>query len=218
MKWPAALAIVRARVKPARDEHSKRREREEWWKFSRSVPALFAAVEPFERFVACPATAKRFHMIWCAKDWVPSNAVTVFAVEDDFAFGVLSSHIHTRWATDQSTKLETRPRYTTHSFMSFPWPHENSAEVARFACSYEALRGAICVEQTIGLTTLYNQMDDGAWKDLRDLHRELDEAVAVAYGWPKSVAHDPDESNRRLLELNRAIAAGEVEYDPFHEG
>ena len=61
------------------------------------------------------------------------------------------------------------------------------------------------------------QMDDGAWNDLRDLHRELDEAVAAAYGWPKSVAHDPDESNRRLLELNRAIAAGEVEYEPFRE-
>ena len=41
--------------------------------------------------------------------------------------------------------------------------------------------------------------------------------TAVAYGWPKSVAHDPEESNRRLLELNRAIAAGEVEYDPFRE-
>ena len=61
----------------------------------------------------------------------------------------------------------------------------------------------------------WEMIDDGAWNDLRDLHRELDEAVAAAYGWPKSVAHDPDESNRRLLELNRAIAAGEVEYDPF---
>jgi hypothetical protein len=51
--------------------------------------------------------------------------------------------------------------------------------------------------------------------DLYELHRELDEAVAAAYGWPASAAHDPAESNRLLLELNRAIAAGEVEYDPF---
>lgn len=50
---------------------------------------------------------------------------------------------------------------------------------------------------------------------LRDLHVEIDEAVAEAYGWPKQVAHDPDESNRRLLELNRAIAAGEVHHRPF---
>ena len=43
----------------------------------------------------------------------------------------------------------------------------------------------------------------------------LGEAVAAAYGWPKSAAHDPAESNRRLLELNRRIAAGEIEYAPF---
>jgi hypothetical protein len=58
-------------------------------------------------------------------------------------------------------------------------------------------------------------VDDGAYRDLYELHRELDEAVAAAYGWPMSAAHDPIESNRLLLELNRAIAAGEVEYDPF---
>ena len=78
-----------------------------------------------------------------------------------------------------------------------------------------ARRSEICLAENIGLTKLYNQVDDGAWQDLRKLHVELDEAVAVAYGWPKSVAHEPEESNRRLLELNRRIAAGEIEYDPF---
>jgi hypothetical protein len=49
-----------------------------------------------------------------------------------------------------------------------------------------------------------------------EIRRRLgDEAVAVAYGWPASAAHDPQDSNRRLLELNRAIAAGEIEYRPF---
>lgn len=51
--------------------------------------------------------------------------------------------------------------------------------------------------------------------NLRELHDALDEAVAAAYGWPASAAHDPHDSNRRLLELNRAIAAGEIGYRPF---
>jgi hypothetical protein len=76
-------------------------------------------------------------------------------------------------------------------------------------------RSAICLEREIGLTRLYNEVDDGAYRPLYNLHRELDEAVAAAYGWPTSAAHNPVESNRRLLELNRAIAAGEVEYHPF---
>ena len=58
-------------------------------------------------------------------------------------------------------------------------------------------------------------MDEGAYRDLAAHHRTLDAAVARAYGWLASAAHDPAESNRRLLELNRAIAAGRVAYDPF---
>jgi hypothetical protein len=49
----------------------------------------------------------------------------------------------------------------------------------------------------------------------RDLHRSLDRAVAAAYGWEPAVASDPAESNLRLLELNRRIAAGELDYAPF---
>ena len=51
------------------------------------------------------------------------------------------------------------------------------------------------------LTNLYNQHP--AW--LVNLHRELDEAVAAAYGWPADL---PDEEVlKRLLELNRQRAA-----------
>ena len=54
-----------------------------------------------------------------------------------------------------------------------------------------ARRSTICLERQIGLTQLYNEVDDGAYRDLRDLHVALDEAVAAAYGWPASAAHDP---------------------------
>jgi hypothetical protein len=51
------------------------------------------------------------------------------------------------------------------------------------------------------LTNLYNQRP--AWLD--NLHRELDEDVAAAYGWPADL---PDEEIlKRLLDLNRERAA-----------
>ena len=218
MRWPAALAIVRRCVKPSRDHHKRRREREEWWKFSRTVSELFHAVEPLSRFVACPATAKRFHMIWSEPTWVPSNATSAFAFEDDFSMGILTSSLHSRWATEQSTQLETRPRYTTASFSTFPWPDptdEQQETIAELARRIVARRQEICFERQIGLTKLYNEVDDGAYRDLALLQEQLDEAVAAAYGWSRSAAHDPAESNRRLLELNRRIAAGEIEYRPF---
>jgi len=51
------------------------------------------------------------------------------------------------------------------------------------------------------LTNLYN--DRPAWLD--SVHRELDEAVAAAYGWPDSVADD--EILRRLFDLNQERSA-----------
>jgi hypothetical protein len=174
------------------------------------------AVNGYSRFLASTATGKRIFFCWCDEATVASNSTNIFALHRDADFGVLTSSLHQSWAKLQSSTLEDRIRYTpTSAFETFPWPSGNLDEVADVARRLYARRSEICVERNIGLTKLYNQVDDGAWADLRDLHRELDEAVAAAYGWPRDVAHDPDETNRRLLELNRAIAAGELPYSPF---
>ena len=132
---------------------------------------------------------------------------------------MLSSRIHQRWARAQSSTLEDRIRYTpTSAFETFPWPPEPTHEVGRLARGMVERRQAICADRQIGLTTLYNEVDDGAYADLRTLHEQLDRSVAVAYGWPAGAATDPDESNRLLLELNGRIAAGEADYDPFVAG
>jgi len=51
------------------------------------------------------------------------------------------------------------------------------------------------------LTSLYN--DRPSW--LIEAHRVLDEAVAIAYGWPVNIT--TDDALRRLLDLNQARAA-----------
>jgi hypothetical protein len=218
MGYPLALERVRELVKPHRDKAKRRAYRERWWRLEEPIVAMRVALAELDRFIACPATAKRFFMIWCPADWCPSNATSVFAFDDDYSMGVLTSRIHTAWATVQSTRLETRPRYTTASFATFPWPSaasENRDAIGEFARLVLARRSEICLERQIGLTQLYNEVDDGAYRDLRELHFVLDEAVAVAYGWPASAARDPADSNRRLLELNREIAEGRVRYRPF---
>lgn len=76
-------------------------------------------------------------------------------------------------------------------------------------------RSEIYTAEQIGLTTLYNQVDDGDWADLKALHKELDESVADCYGWPRRVAQDDKELVRRLSELNREISEGDRPYSPF---
>ncbi|MGE3740723.1 MAG: type IIL restriction-modification enzyme MmeI [Geminicoccaceae bacterium] len=51
------------------------------------------------------------------------------------------------------------------------------------------------------LTNLYNQRP--TWLD--NLHRELDAAVAAAYGWPTNLSDD--EILKRLFDLNQERAA-----------
>ncbi|WP_420118535.1 hypothetical protein [Micromonospora sp.] len=111
-------------------------------------------------------------------------------------------------------------RYTpTSAFLPFPWPYPVSDEqrerVAEASRRMIARRQEICAEEQIGLTRLYNLVDDGAYTDLKKLHRDLDEAVAACYGWPKAIAQDRDEIARRLSALNAEIAAGQRPYDPF---
>lgn len=142
--------------------------------------------------------------------------MNVFAFDGDFAMGVLCSRIHIEWARAQSSTLRVDIRYTPQSaFGTFPWPGGDREPVGDIGRRLYQRRSEICLERQMGLTKLYNQMEEGAWQDLREFHRELDEAVAAAYGWPRTIAQDADETNRRLLELNRAIAAGEIEYHPF---
>lgn len=100
--------------------------------------------------------------------------------------------------------------------MGLPQPTDTQrARIAEIAAELYTLRNDLSIKHQIGLTTLYNRMDDGAFEDLAKLHRRLDQAVAEAYGWPKAVASDPVESNRLLLALNHQIVDGEREYSPF---
>lgn len=214
MLFPAALELVKERVKPERDGDSIYDEI--WWQLWRPRPAMRAAIARSSRYIGGTATGKRILFAWCDPWTLPSNAMNVFAFDDDGAFGVLTSRPHIEWARIQSSTLEDRIRYTPSSaFETFPWPSGKLGAVAHAARQLVMCRSEICLHRKMGLTKLYNEMEKGAWRELRDLHRELDEAVAEAYGWPKKVAHDPDETNHRLLELNRAIAAGEIEYRPF---
>jgi hypothetical protein len=216
MRYPDALRILQLQAKHDREESTSYHRNPRWWQFLWPRPVFRERVRGLPRFLAGTATGKRILFCWCEPDVVPSNATNVFALGSDADFGILSSRIHTDWARARSSTLEDRIRYTPSSaFETFPWPRADLLAVTDAAQCLCSRRFEICLERQIGLTKLYHEVDDGAYRDLRELHVALDEAVAAAYGWPSSAAHDPQESNRRLLELNRAIAAGEIDYRPF---
>jgi hypothetical protein len=110
-------------------------------------------------------------------------------------------------------------RYTpSTAFATFPWPDPTPQQrmaVAGAAYALSERRNAIVDIEPLGLTELYNRVDDGAYVDLAKLHKALDEAVAAAYRWPKKVAQNDEELVRRLGELNSVYVQAPSSYHPF---
>lgn len=220
MRYPAALEIVKERVRPKRAANNRKLYRERWWQFGEGRPGMRKALSGLPRYVAGVAQGKRLLFSWCEAWTCPSNLTYVFALGDDYSMGLLSSLAHGAWARARASTLKGDIRYTpTTVFEMFPWPHpitdEQRERVAEASRRIIARRQEVCAKENIGLTRLYNLVDEGAYVDLRKLHTELDDAVAAAYGWPKSIIQDRDEIVRLLLRLNREIAAGERPYHPF---
>jgi hypothetical protein len=178
------------------------------------------SLAPLSRYIAANRIGKRILFAWQEPWTCPSDLVNLFAFDDEYAMGILSSSVHQEWARAQSSTLRVDIRYTpTSAFETFPWPPNPEPEkreaVARVSAETLRRRQEICVERQIGLTQLLNEVDEGAYSGLRRLLEDLDRAVVGAYGWPAEVAGDSQESNRRLLALNRQIASGDVGYAPF---
>ncbi|MCD2191372.1 DNA methyltransferase [Actinomycetospora soli] len=220
MATPKALAIVRRDVRPEREENPTRHFLRLWWQFAWPRPRMRAAIAGRSRYITATLTGKRLLLTWADSAWCPSNLVGVFAFDDDYSMGVLSSRVHGAWAWSWSSTFKADLRYTPSSvFNSFPWPPsptpDQRAAVAGASAALLARRGEIVVERGIGLTELYNQVDDGAWADLAALHLTLDRAVAACYGWPPEIAQDDEELVQRTRKLNAAIGRGDIAYEPF---
>jgi hypothetical protein len=201
-------------VKPCRTKNRRATRAQHWWLLGETLPALRAALAPLRRYVATPRVSKYRLFVWLPVETLPDSATFAFARDDDYFFGVLHSRFHELWALKTGTALENRPRYTpstTFDTYPFPWalgyePSESPAVIAISDAARrlvkrrdawlnpEAASAAEISKRT--LTNLYNQRPQ--W--LQELHTQLNQAVASAYGWSPRISDD--EVLERLLALN----------------
>ena len=120
-----------------------------------------------------------------------SHMLGVFATDSYAQQAILSSSVHQDWVITYGSTLETRVRYTPSDvFETFPRP-EPTPELEAIGRTLDAERREIMLRRSLGLTRLYNLVNDpgleaGVDPDvdrMRDIHVELDAAVAAAYGW-----------------------------------
>ena len=213
-QYEAPLEYVKKHVFPIRSKNRRASYARRWWQYAEARPGMRDALKDKPRYIATPRVSKHRIFVWVGSQVLANDGTIVFALEDDYCFGVLHSRLHELWALRKGTSLEDRPRYTpTTTFETFPFPWPPGQEPTgdpRVQAIGEAARELVekrdrwlnpegATEKELKkrtLTNLYNQRP--TWLDLA--HRKLDDAVLDAYGWP----HDLGDEDilERLLALN----------------
>lgn len=101
------------------------------------------------------------------------------------------------WARKNCSSLETRLRYTpSDAYETFPFPAFIKGELEALGQDYDVLRREIMLREQIGLTKLYNtlhnlEVQEAKINELRQLQKQIDEAVRDSYGWSDiDLGHD----------------------------
>lgn len=181
----------------------------QWWLFSYARAEMIRTISRRPRFLACCQVMKRSIFEFVCRSVRPNAALMVFALSDDYSFGILQSGVHREWFFARCSTLCEDHRYTSNTvFDSFPWPQSpklrQARAVARAAARLRELRRRILAENDWSLRDLYRTLDADGSNPLREAHEALDAAVRDAYGM---TAHE--DSLAFLRDLNGDLAARE---------
>ncbi len=188
----AAYAWVRDRVRPARARlSSKPKLQEFWWKYEAPGLDMRKAIAELDDVLAIALVSKAVMPARVPADQVFSHMLGIFATDSFADQALLSSSLHQTWAITYGSTLETRVRYTPSDvFLTFPRP-EPTDRLAEIGRTLDTERREIMLRRQLGLTKLYNRVNDPDVADsadadiarMREVHVELDHAVMEAYGW-----------------------------------
>lgn len=178
-------------VRPERMRVNRKALRDKWWQHGEKRPALRKAMDGHDEVLVMAKHSVPVMPLRVSTDQRFSHALNVFVISSFGSQGVYSSNIHQIWAIKYGSTLETRVRYTsTDVFETFPGPVVTS-QLERTGEALDKDRRVIMSRRDLGLTKLYNFVNDPDIADssdtdvarLRQIHVELDRAVMAAYGW-----------------------------------
>lgn len=161
----------------------------QWWVYERRAVNLYESIHSLDEVLAIVLHSKPVMPVRVPSRQVFSHGLCVFATDDYADQAVLSSSLHQAWAIAYGSTLETRVRYTpTDVFETFPRP-VRTAELDSAGRNLDTRRGEMMFRRDLGLTELYNLVNDpGVTTDddvnsLRQVHVAVDAAVLASYGW-----------------------------------
>ena len=176
--------------------------------------------------------SKYLALVFVPSGIVLSQRLKVFACQTFDYFAILQCDLHYSWARRNSSTLKADLSYSNRdAFLTFPLP-EAKPVLGHIGETYHEHRRQVMLTRQEGLTATYNRFHDpeetaADIARLRELHIEMDNAVAAAYGWQDlDLGHGFHETRQgqrftiseaarrevltRLLQLNHERYAEEV--------
>ncbi|MEP6672284.1 MAG: hypothetical protein ABJF10_24180 [Chthoniobacter sp.] len=227
-QFPEVYQRVFDRVKPERDQNNRATYRDNWWVFGEPRGNFRPALNGLPRYIATVETMKHRLFVFLDASILPDNKLIVFAFDDAYFLGVLSSRIHVVWALASGSHLGVGndPVYVkSASFEKFPFPTATEAQQTRIRDLAERLDTHRKRQQAqhpkLTFTDLYNVLEKlragtplnakeqlthehGLVTVLRQLHDDLDAAVAEAYALPPTATDDAILTHLCALNAQRA--------------
>ncbi len=197
-----------------------------WWIFGEPRGNLRPVMKGLSRYIATLETTENRIFQFLDGSIIPDNKIVVIASADAYHLAVLSSRYHVRWAIEAAKanlgKGNTPVYVKTVCFDTFPFPStadEIKVPIRKLGEQIDRHRKEIHASTGVTLATMYTLIEkletEGNLSEadktlferaqlatLRKLHKDLDQAVAAAYGWSPNISED--EALADLLELNAA--------------
>lgn len=233
MEYPDCFRIIEETVKPERMKNKRKERRDKWWQYAEKCPSLYRTISGMETVLSISLVNNHLGIGMVPTGIVFAHKLAVFACDEWRFFSVVQSHLHYCWAWNySSTNLALLNYSPSDCFGTFPFP-ANSSSLDCVGEKYHNYRRQTMLARREGLTKTYNRFhnSDETSADiqkLRELHVEMDQAVAAAYGWTDlDLGHGFHETKQgvrftiseparrevlqRLLKLNHERYAEEVE-------
>jgi hypothetical protein len=193
VEFPELISILDARVKLDRLIVSENKENDKWWLFWRYRGDLRTATKMLRRVLARSRVSEIHAIDFVPNKWIFSDAIIIFAFDDNFHFALLQSSVHEAWVRRNASTMRTDVRYTpTDCFDTFPFPQNPTpgikARADKIGATYHEHRRNIMLERQLGLTKTYNLFNNPVILDidisrLREMHAEMDRAILACYRW-----------------------------------
>jgi hypothetical protein len=231
-RFPAVYQWVFDRVKPERDLNNRASYRDKWWIFGEPRKDLRPALKGLHRYIVTIETAKHRFFQFLDAEILADNRLIIIASDDAFNIAILTSRTHHIWYTGNAGKIGVYERNVIYAkslcFDPFPFPDADEKQKTLIRDLGERLdkhrKDVMAKHKQITMTGMYNVLekvregaelsatdkdvyDAGLVGVLRQIHDDLDIAVADAYGWPVDL--NDEAILVRLVSLNQQRAAEE---------